>query len=71
MNTAIKKKETTKKALSIGVVIMRFLLVITSPIVNIVWLLLVVIEFISRIINNARLSSKWKTFIERVFKNAL
>lgn len=71
MNEAKNIQETTKKAWSIGVVIMRFLLVVTSPIVNIIWLLLVIVEFISRIINNALLSKKWKTLIERLFKNAL
>lgn len=50
---------------------MRFLLVVTSPIVNIIWVLLVVVEFISRSINNARLSKKWQTLVENIFKNAL
>jgi len=71
MNEANNIQESTKKVWSIGVIIMRFLLVITSPIVNIIWLVLVVIEFISRVINNAELSKKWKTIVERFFKNAL
>lgn len=71
MNEVKSIQETTKKAWSIGVVIIGFLLIVTSPIVNIVWVILVVIEFISRIINNAILSEKWKILVERVFKNVL
>ena len=71
MNEAKTIQEPNKKAWSIGVVIMRFLLVVTSPIINVVWLLLIVVEFISRMINNASLSKKWQTLIERIFKNAL
>lgn len=71
MNEAKTIQEPNKKAWSIGVVIMRFLLVVTSPIVNVVWLLLIVVEFISRMINNASLGKKWQTLIERIFKNAL
>ena len=57
--------------LNIGVVIMGFLLIVTSPIINVVWVLLIVIEFISRIINNTRLSKKWQTLVEGIFKNVL
>lgn len=47
---------------------MSFLLVITSPIINIIWVLLIIAEFISHIINNATLSKKWQTLLEKIFK---
>ena len=71
MNKAKNIQKPTKNAWSIDVVIMRFFLVVTLPIVNILWILLIIVEFISKLIYNAKLSKKWKFTIERLFKNAL
>jgi len=57
--------------LNLGIVIMRFLLVVTSPIVNIIWLLLIISEFISKLIYKSKLSKRWQRLIEGLFKNAV